>query len=216
MRGVVVERTRIGEAAAGEAQPRLAGEEGIASTGPSAAVPIAAPPAAASAATGLGTAGVERPEADAAAVLSTSTRGSSQSMPREPLRTMATSSPARRAAAAIVAATSSAPHRDGGGIARDEDRSSRDHLVEEGVELVRVEPADRPAVDHRRRPAGAEAQAVDGLERDARGRSAAGGCRARFSARRPAPRSPSTGRPRRGRALPRAGRRGRGGNRGRR
>ena len=92
-------------------------------------------------------------------------------MPREPLRTIATSSPARRAAPRDRRGHRVGAAGDRGGVARDED--APDHADEPRRSARRAAPGRagrRPAVDHRRRAGGAEAEAVDRLERDARRR----------------------------------------------
>ena len=73
-------------------------------------------------------------------------------------------------------------------------------LLQQRIELGRRQPADHAAVEHRRRPGGAEAEAIDRLQRDAAvGAGAAAGDAEPVSRRAPpAPRSPSPGRPRRG------------------
>ena len=138
---------------------------------------------------------------------STSTSGSSQSMPREPVRTISTSSPRAaprrdRRGDRVGADRRRRPHRAGrrsGSCARARAISSSSRAASSR--------ADRLAVEHRRRRAGAQAEAIDGLEgQRPRGVVLAAGDAELLAHARPAPRSPSTGRPRRGRASARAAR----------
>ena len=98
--------------------------------------------------------------------VSTSTIGSSQNRPREPLRTISTRCRAACASSRSPPATLSAPTRERAGIARDEDaRWSSIDLPRDLVDRCGVSRADQLAVEHRRRRAGAEARGNRPLER---------------------------------------------------
>ena len=104
-------------------------------------------------------------------------------MPREPVRTIATSIPARRAAPRMARGDVVGAAGDGGGVAGDEDADHASSPSMTASSRVGVEAADDLAVDHRRGAGGAEAEAVDGLEGHALGAgAAAAGAEARLGA----------------------------------
>ena len=122
MRFVVGEAERIGDADAREGQAllRLAGT-GFLRSDPGTAG--AAPPLQEAGVEQAGDVlGCDRAVGDAAAGVSTSTIGSSQNSPREPLRTRRTSSPRRAASRTMACATASAPSESADGVARNVDR----------------------------------------------------------------------------------------------
>ena len=152
VRRVVVERQRVGDAAAGEGQPGLPGEErdrldradrlrmrDLAGGRARRERPHQR----------LAPAAVERAEAVAPARRPRPRPAApARACPREPLRTMATSSPARRAASAIADGHRLGAAGDRRRIARDEDAPGHaDDLVEQQRRAVRrsSRPTTRPS-----------------------------------------------------------------------
>ena len=130
-----------------------------------------------------------------------------------PARPRRRAAPPRRATASATASAPSARAAASRGT-----KILMPRLLQRRRDPLGVGAADQPLVDHRRRPAGAEPEAVDRLHRH---RPVRASCRA--SRRRaapasppPPPRRPPPGRPRPGRASARAARPARRGSRGRR
>ena len=162
---------------------------------------------------------VTGPKATRPCGVATSTIGSSQYSPREPVRTISIGDAALGGGLLERQRDLVGADGDRAGIARNENaHASSLRLRHQRIEARFVEPADHAAVEHRRRRGGAQAEAIDRLQRHAlvgawycRGR-----CRAWLRRARPAHRRRRPGRPRRGTASAHAGRPARGGNRGRR
>src|SRR5579863_6868203 len=105
--------------------------------------------------------------------VATSTSGSSQYAPREPLRMSCSSSPRAVASRAIACATSPAPSERAPAsrgtytvkVMREQSPLAVE-LRQQRVEALRGHPAMQPVIDHHRGRAGAVAQAVDRLQRE--------------------------------------------------
>ena len=205
MRAVVVERQRIDDAAAGEGEAGLAGEEReVLRLAQAQRVRRRRSACRRRAGRGRRRRSPGRRRCGLRGV-STSTIGSSQNRPREPVRTIVRRSP-RPAADATPTATASAPSASAaasrGMKTRVMARRSSSASIRAGVE-----PAQRRAVQHRRRgrwrtgPGRTPAPASPRRPRWCRAsRRPGAGAHAR-----PARRRRATGRPRRGRAAARAG-----------
>ena len=216
VRLVVVGRQRVDDADPGEGEPLLAAPAtAISSVGPS-RERVRRRRRGSPAASSAGDVGRRRPgrTRPGRRGVATSTSGSSQSRPREPLRTTVTSTPRRPASAPSAAATSSAPteraaesrgHVDGG---VDRSRPARSG-ARSGVEPrpASTRPCSRPStIDRRAERAVAEAEHL--VERRPRRRrwsrrspipSRSAACVDQAHRRRP-PGTPRPGRPGRARA----------------